>query len=112
MFFAAVEDWPHALGGAGVMVEKVFDSREVNGLLHLPILQIIVARIANAEIIQADLLAPMNFICFYRASAAKPDVVAPAVGIVGRHVGMDFVAIELIRWPAGGNATVNWHHEG
>src|SRR5262249_6857642 len=93
------------------MVEKVFDAREVNGLLHLPILQIVVARIANAEIIRADLLAPVNFICFDWTSAAKPDVVAPTMGIVRGNVGMDFIAIELIRRPAGGDATVNRHHE-
>ena len=108
MFLATIEDRTHALRGAGIMVEKVFDPREVDRFLHLSILQVIIARITNTEIIRADLLAPMNFIFLYRTSAAKTDVVAPAMGIVGRHVGMYFITIELVRRSPGGDATVNW----
>ena len=108
MFLATIEDRTHTLRGAGIMVEKVFDPREVDRFLHLSILQVIIARITNTEIIRADLLAPMNFIFLYRTSAAKTDVVTLAMGIVGRHVGMYFITIELVRRSPGGDATVNW----
>src|SRR5262245_35293021 len=44
MLSTTVKDRPHAFGGAGVMVEKILDTRKVDRLLHLSILQIIVAR--------------------------------------------------------------------
>ena len=112
MLLAAIEDRTHALRCASVMVEKVLDAGEVDRSLHLSILQVIIARITNTEIIRADLLAPMNFIGLYRTIAAKSNIIAPAVGVIGRHIGVYFITIELIRRSAGRDATINRHDEG
>ena len=101
VFPTAVEDRPHALGSAGIMVEKVFDAGEVHRLLHLTILQVVVARVTKAEILGADLFSPVHFVFAYRPGATKTDIVAPAMSVVRRRVRMDFVAVELVCRSAG-----------
>src|SRR5678815_2314650 len=54
----------------------------------------------------------MNFIFLYRTGTAKPDVIAPAMGVVGRNIGVYFITIKLVRRSAGGDATINGHDEG
>src|SRR6266498_12405 len=95
MFLAAIEYRPHALGGAAIVIEKIFDAGEVHRPLHLAVLEIIVARVADARVVGIDLFAPVHLVVLYRAVAAKADVVAPAMGIVGRHIGVDFVAFVM-----------------
>src|SRR5207249_2340429 len=112
MFPTAVEDRPHALGRAGIMVEKVLDAREVHRLLHLSILQIVVAGVTNTEIIRTDLFAPMNFVFLYRTATVKTDVVAPGVSVVDGDVGVDLEVIQLVRGSAGGATTVNGRYKG
>src|SRR5215813_12281607 len=61
VFFAAVEDCAHAFCGAGVVIEKVFYASEVNRPLHVSVLQVVVACVANAAVVRADLFPPVNF---------------------------------------------------
>src|SRR5437773_5462626 len=74
MFPTAVEDRSHAFGRAGIMVEKVLDAREVHRLLHLSIMQIVVAGVTNIEIIRNDLFSLMYFVYMYINTSVKTDM--------------------------------------
>src|SRR5262245_6511634 len=112
MFPAAVEDRAHAFRGARVMIEKILDAGEIYLLLYLAVLEIIITRVTNPGVVGVDLFAPVHLVVEHGAVAAKADIVAPAVRVVGRHVGMDFIAFQFIGWPARRHAAVNRHDEG
>ena len=97
VLFAAVEDRSHALGGAGVVVEKILDARVVHRLLHLPILEIVIAGIADARVIRADLFPPVDLFFPDGAASAKTEVIAPRERVVIRNVHMNLEAVELPR---------------
>src|SRR5215475_4675792 len=99
MFLTAVEDRAHALSGASVVIEKVLNTGEGLIFLYLAILQIIIARIANARVVGVDLFAPVHFVFAHRAAAAKSHIVAPAMSVVGGHIDVNFIAVEIAGSP-------------
>ena len=80
--------------------------------LHLAILEIIIARVTNPGVVGIDLFAPVHLVVAHGAVAAKADIVAPAVRVVGRHVGVDFIAFQFIGRPSCGHAAIDRHDEG
>src|SRR4030095_11898692 len=85
MLPAAVEDRAHAFRGARVMIEKILDAGEIYLFLYLAVLEIIITRGTNPGVVGVDLFAPVHLVVEHGAVAAKADIVAPAVRVVGRH---------------------------
>lgn len=54
MLDAAVDHRSHAFGGAGVLVQELRDAAEVDVFLHGPVLQIVVALVAQLFIVSVD----------------------------------------------------------
>ena len=54
MLFAAVDDRPHAFGGAGVLVQELGDAGEIYRFLPLAILQVVVALVAEFLVAGVD----------------------------------------------------------
>ena len=50
----SVDDRTHALGGAGVLVQEFFYAGEIDGFLNLPVLEIVIADVAQLAVIGAD----------------------------------------------------------
>ena len=54
VFFSSVDDRPHTLRDAGVLIEKLLYAAEVYGPLSFSILEIVVAEVANLFVIGTD----------------------------------------------------------
>ena len=54
MFFCPVDDRTHTLRGTGVLVQEFFYPGEIDCLLDLPVLEIVVADVAQLAVIGAD----------------------------------------------------------
>src|SRR5919109_3962030 len=111
MLLATVEYRSHALGHARIVVQEIFDARKVTRPLRFSVLEIVVASVADADIVGADLSSPMNFFFSNRPGTSKADVVAPRLSIVDRYVRMNFKPIELAGATARRHATENRHHK-
>src|ERR1043166_1237899 len=111
MFLGPVENSSHAFRRAGIVIQKIFDAGKISGFLHVAVLKIIVARIADAQVIRPDLFTAMHLVFTYRPAPAKSDIIAPAVGVVGGNIGVNFVAIKLIGRSTRRDAAIDRQYE-
>jgi len=77
------------------VVQKVFDAGEALGFLKLSVLEIIISQITDAPVIRRDLLPPVHFLFAHRPAPLEPEIVAPGIGFVCRHIRVDLKTVEL-----------------
>src|SRR5258706_15471491 len=110
MLDAGIGDRSHALGGAGILIQELVYSRKIDSLLHVVVLQIVVAFVAQLLVAGVDKVTLGRIFFGERSRPLKKAIVAPGIMIVGGTLVDRLKAVQsIVDHRAHRNRADEWH---